>query len=46
MMLAKLLAGMKDDEGKVLIPHFYDGITPLSELEKQAIAEAPLMTIS
>jgi acetylornithine deacetylase/succinyl-diaminopimelate desuccinylase-like protein len=41
MMLAKLLAGMKDNDGRVLIPHFYDGITPLSELEEQAIAEAP-----
>lgn len=42
MMLAQLLAGMKDPEGNVLIPHFYDGITPLSPLEKQAIAEAPV----
>jgi acetylornithine deacetylase/succinyl-diaminopimelate desuccinylase-like protein len=41
MMLAQLLAGMKDADGKVLIPHFYDGIAPLSELERQAIAEAP-----
>ena len=41
MMLAQLLAGMKDANGKVLIPHFYDGITPLSPLEQQAIAEAP-----
>jgi acetylornithine deacetylase/succinyl-diaminopimelate desuccinylase-like protein len=42
MMLSKLLAGMKDDSGHVLVPHFYDGITPLSEMEKQAIAEAPV----
>jgi acetylornithine deacetylase/succinyl-diaminopimelate desuccinylase-like protein len=42
MMLAQLLAGMKDHEGNVLIPHFYDGISPLSALEKQAIAEAPV----
>jgi acetylornithine deacetylase/succinyl-diaminopimelate desuccinylase-like protein len=42
MMLAQLLAGMKDAEGTVLIPHFYDGITPLGPLEKQAIAEAPV----
>jgi len=42
MMLAQLLAGMKDKEGNVLIPHFYDGISPLSTLEKQAIAEAPV----
>lgn len=41
MMLAQLLASMKDAEGHVLIPHFYDGITPLGPLEKQAIAEAP-----
>lgn len=41
MMLAQLLAGMKDGEGHVLVPHFYDGVTPLSELEKQAVAEAP-----
>jgi acetylornithine deacetylase/succinyl-diaminopimelate desuccinylase-like protein len=41
MMLAQLLAGMKDATGHVLIPHFYDGVAPLSALEKQAIAEAP-----
>src|SRR5271155_1801095 len=41
MMLAQLLAGMKDATGHVLIPHFYDGVTPLSALEKQAIADAP-----
>ena len=42
MMLAQLLAGMKDKDGNVLIPHFYDDITPLNPLEKQAIAEAPV----
>jgi acetylornithine deacetylase/succinyl-diaminopimelate desuccinylase-like protein len=42
MMLAQLLAGMKDLDGSVLIPHFYDGITPLGPMEKQAIAEAPV----
>jgi acetylornithine deacetylase/succinyl-diaminopimelate desuccinylase-like protein len=41
MMLAQLLAGMKDENGHVLIPHFYDGIAPLSELEKKSIANAP-----
>ena len=41
MMLAQLLAGMKDKSGHVLIPHFYDGITPLTSLEKLAVAEAP-----
>ena len=32
---------MKDDDGRVLVDHFYDGIAPLSETEKRAIAEAP-----
>ncbi len=41
MMLAQLLGSMEDSTGHVLIPHFYDGIVPLSPLEKQAIAEAP-----
>jgi len=41
MMLAQLLAGMKNEDGHVLIPHFYDGIAPLSKLEKQALADAP-----
>jgi acetylornithine deacetylase/succinyl-diaminopimelate desuccinylase-like protein len=41
MMLAKLLASMKDDSGHVLVEHFYDGIEPLSETENRAIAETP-----
>jgi acetylornithine deacetylase/succinyl-diaminopimelate desuccinylase-like protein len=42
LMLARLLASMKDDNGHVLVEHFYDGIAPLSETEKRAIAEAPV----
>jgi len=30
MMLAQLLAGIKDHSGHVLIPHFYDGVDPLT----------------
>ncbi len=41
MMLARLLASMKDEDGRVLVEHFYDGIEPLSETEKRAIAAAP-----
>jgi len=41
MMLAHLLAAMKDANGRVLIPHFYDGIAPLSPIEKEALAQAP-----
>jgi acetylornithine deacetylase/succinyl-diaminopimelate desuccinylase-like protein len=42
MELAQLLAGMKDEGGHVLIPHFYDGIAPLSSAEKNALAHAPV----
>jgi acetylornithine deacetylase/succinyl-diaminopimelate desuccinylase-like protein len=41
MMLSELLASMKAEDGRVLIDHFYDGIEPLGEAEKRAIAEAP-----
>ena len=41
MMLAQLLASMKDENGRVLIDHFYDGVEPFGELAKKAIAEAP-----
>ncbi len=41
LMLSKLLASMKDDDGRVLIKGYYDGIEPLSETEQRAFAEAP-----
>jgi acetylornithine deacetylase/succinyl-diaminopimelate desuccinylase-like protein len=41
MMLARLLASMKDDNGRVTIGRFYDGIEPLSETERRAVADAP-----
>jgi acetylornithine deacetylase/succinyl-diaminopimelate desuccinylase-like protein len=41
MMLAQLLASMKDQTGRVLVEHFYDGIEPLSAVEKKALADAP-----
>ncbi|MGH9798779.1 MAG: M20/M25/M40 family metallo-hydrolase, partial [Blastocatellia bacterium] len=41
LMLSKLLASMKDDDGRVLIKGYYDSIEPLSESEKRAFAEAP-----
>jgi acetylornithine deacetylase/succinyl-diaminopimelate desuccinylase-like protein len=42
MMLAKLLAGMKDEDGHVLVPHFYDGVAPLTPMEREALAHAPV----
>jgi acetylornithine deacetylase/succinyl-diaminopimelate desuccinylase-like protein len=41
MTLARLLASMKDDNGRVTIAGWYDGVEPLGEPEKRAIAEAP-----
>ena len=41
MSLARLLASMKDDSGRVLVEHFYDDVEPLGPVEKQALAEAP-----
>jgi acetylornithine deacetylase/succinyl-diaminopimelate desuccinylase-like protein len=41
MKLVRLLATMKDDNGKVLIDGFYDDVTPLSKIEKKALAEIP-----
>jgi len=41
MELSRLLASMKDADGRVLIDGYYDDVTPLSELEKKALAEMP-----
>src|ERR1043166_5992538 len=39
--LARLLASMKDAHGRVVIPGFYDQVTPLTPLEQRAIADTP-----
>ena len=41
LQLSKLLASMKDDDGKVLIKGFYDQVKPLTASEKQALAAVP-----
>jgi len=41
MRLAKLLAGMKDDNGRVLIEDFYQGALPLGDEERKALKEMP-----
>ena len=41
LALARLLASMKDDEGRVLIDGFYDDLTPLTDEERRAIDEIP-----
>ncbi len=41
MLLARLLASMKDDTGRVTIAGWYDGVEALGDAERRAIAEAP-----
>lgn len=40
MRLSKLLASMKDDEGRVIIPGFYDGVV-LTDEEKKVLQQVP-----
>jgi acetylornithine deacetylase/succinyl-diaminopimelate desuccinylase-like protein len=41
LLLAKLLASMKDDRGNITIKGWNDDVEPLGTLEKQALADAP-----
>ena len=41
MQLSRLLASMKDEDGRVLIAGFYDDVTPLGEPEKKTLAAMP-----
>jgi acetylornithine deacetylase/succinyl-diaminopimelate desuccinylase-like protein len=42
MALSQLLARLRDANGKITIPHFYDDIVPLSKLERAESAKFPL----
>jgi len=41
MMMAHLLASMKDEDGRVRIAGFYDDVVPLNDAERRALAEVP-----
>lgn len=41
LMLAQLLASMKDEDGHVLVEGYYDSVDPLDELTQAAIAALP-----
>lgn len=41
MMLAKLLASMKGDDGMVTVKGFYDDVKPLGPIELQALKDIP-----
>lgn len=40
-VLAKLIAGMHDEHGRVTLPGFYDKVRPLREEERQELAKLP-----
>ena len=41
LRLARLLASMKNDDGRVTVAGWYDGVEPLGAAEKKALASAP-----
>jgi len=41
VMVADLVMSLRDDEGHILIPHFYDDVTPVSAADKAALAALP-----
>jgi len=41
VMAAKLIAQMRDDEGRILIPGLYDHVRPLTAEEKTALRDLP-----
>ncbi|HTG34117.1 MAG TPA: M20/M25/M40 family metallo-hydrolase [Thermoanaerobaculia bacterium] len=43
VMLAHLVASLRDEEGRILIPGFYDDVRPLTVTEKQAVGVMPLV---
>ncbi|MFL6263930.1 MAG: M20/M25/M40 family metallo-hydrolase [Thermoanaerobaculia bacterium] len=43
---AHLVSEMRDEEGRILIPGFYDDVRPLTVTEKQAVAVMPLVEAS
>ena len=41
VMIATLIASLRNDEGQILIPHFYDDVAPVSAADKEALAAMP-----
>jgi acetylornithine deacetylase/succinyl-diaminopimelate desuccinylase-like protein len=39
--LAKMLASLHDDDGRITVPGFYDAVRPLSDTERSEIASLP-----
>ena len=41
VLLAHLVAGLRDEDGRVLVPGFYDDVRPPTEAERQAASAVP-----
>ena len=41
VVLANLIASMRDDDGRILVDHFYDEVRPVTPAEHAAIASVP-----
>lgn len=41
-VLAHIIAKLKDEDGRILIPGFYDNVRPLTEQERDILAQFPL----
>jgi len=41
VMLVRLLASLRDEEGRILIAHYYDDVRPVSAAERAALATLP-----
>jgi acetylornithine deacetylase/succinyl-diaminopimelate desuccinylase-like protein len=41
MALSRLLAKVHDGRGRIVIPHFYDGVVPLTKYERKQMARVP-----
>lgn len=40
-VLARLIAALTDEEGRITIPHFYDTVRELTPAEREAFGKAP-----
>lgn len=40
-MIARLIASMRDDNGRITIAHYYDDVRPISASEREAISAIP-----
>ena len=42
-LLANFIASVREDDGRILIPNFYDDVTPIGAAERRALATVPVV---